>query len=175
MPDNEQSGTSVLTTLFAHNTWANLKLLDFCNGLIDEQLDSAAIGGFGSIRATLAHLIGAEISYVKRVNGKVPEKPLVRGQFPEFEVLKAAVRWTGEEMLALARSAQTDTLVREEVPPHIAEYPLATLMVQAISHSIEHRTQIATIITQMGMEPPDMSGWNYMVETNEYREFEAGL
>jgi uncharacterized damage-inducible protein DinB len=175
MTNNEQGGTSVLTALFAHNTWANLKLLDFCEGLTDEQLNSEAIGGFGSIRATLIHIIGAEISYVKRVNGKLPAQPLVRGHFPGFDVLKEAVRWTGDELLALARSAETTPLVHEQVPPHRAEYPLASLMVQGISHSIEHRTQIATIITQMGMEPPDMSGWNYMEEKGEYREFEAGV
>ena len=32
------SDTSVLTTLFAHNGWANLKLIDFCEKLSDEQL-----------------------------------------------------------------------------------------------------------------------------------------
>lgn len=172
MLDHEQSGTSVLIKLFAHNTWANLKVLDFCAGLGDEQLDSTAIGGFGSIRSTLTHIIGAEVSYVKRVTGKLAPKPLARGEFPEFEVLKELVRWTGDELLQLACSAYTDTLVREQVPPYIAEYPLTSLIVQALSHSTEHRTQIATIITQLGMEPPDMSGWNYMEEKDEYREFE---
>lgn len=48
MPENEHGDTSVLTTLFAHNTWANLKLLDFCEKLSDAQRDATAIGGFGS-------------------------------------------------------------------------------------------------------------------------------
>ena len=38
MPEDRQGNTSVLTRLFHHNTWANLKLLDFCEGLSDEQL-----------------------------------------------------------------------------------------------------------------------------------------
>jgi hypothetical protein len=29
MGDNQRGDTSVLSTLFAHNTWANLRLLDF--------------------------------------------------------------------------------------------------------------------------------------------------
>jgi uncharacterized damage-inducible protein DinB len=64
MQDNEQSDTSVLATLFAHNAWANLKLLNFCEGLSDAQLDTAAIGGFGSIRSTLWHIVDGEVSYV---------------------------------------------------------------------------------------------------------------
>ncbi len=38
---NERGDTSVLTSLFGHNAWANLKLLDFCEGLSDEQLQLA--------------------------------------------------------------------------------------------------------------------------------------
>jgi len=50
------------------------------------------------------------------------------------------------------------------------EYPLASLIAQAIGHSTEHRAQIAAIITQLGLEPPDMSGWAYMEETGELAE-----
>ena len=164
----------MLITLFRHNAWANLKLLDFCEGLRDSQLDATAIGGFGSIRDTLVHIVGAEVSYVKRVNGKLPVKPFSRGQFPGFDVLKDAARWTSDELLQLALSARADTIVQERSAQQRVEYTLASLMVQAVNHSTEHRTQIATIITQLGMEPPDMSGWNFMEETGEFQEFEEG-
>jgi uncharacterized damage-inducible protein DinB len=174
MQENQPGDTSVLATLFAHNTWANLKLLNFCEGLSDEQLDAKAIGGFGSIRDTLWHIIDGEVSYVERVNGKLPPQPLTPGQFPGFAALKDAARWNGDELLKLAISTRADTMVRESWERMLSEYRLASLIVQAVTHSTEHRTQIATIITQLGMEPPDMSGWQYMVDIGEYREFEAG-
>ena len=174
MLENEPGDTTVLTTLFRHNLWANLKLLDFCAGLSDAQLDATAIGGFGSIRDTLRHIVGAELSYVERVNGKLPAQPLAPDQFPGFAVLQDAVRWAGDELLQLALSARKDTRVRQRPPRQLVEYTLASLMVQAITHSTEHRAQIAAIITQLGMEPPDMSGWNYMEETGELQEFGAG-
>jgi uncharacterized damage-inducible protein DinB len=164
----------VLTKLFAHNAWANLKLLNFCEGLSDEQLDATAVGGFGSIRDTLLHIVGAEVSYVERVNGKLPAKPLSRDEFPGFDVLKDAVRWSSDELLQLALSAREDTLVHERWERWRCEYTLASLIVQAINHATEHRAQIATIITQLGMEPPDMSGWNYIEEIGEFQEFEDG-
>lgn len=170
MQENEGGDTSVLTTLFAHNVWANLKLLDFCERLSDEQLDATAIGCYGSIRDTLWHIVGAEVSYVQRVNGKLPAKPLPPDQFPGFEVLKDAVRWAGDELLQLALSARKGTIVRQRPPRQLIEYRLASLMVQAVGHSTEHRTQISAIITQLGMEPPDMSGWNYMEEIGELHE-----
>jgi uncharacterized damage-inducible protein DinB len=173
MQEHEHGDTSVLTTLFAHNTWANLKLLDFCAGLSDAQLDATAIGCFGSIRDTLQHIVSAEVSYVERVNGKLPSSLLPPNQFPGFEALKDAARWAGDELLLLAISARTDTRVRQRPPRRIFEYTLASLIAQALSHSTEHRTQISAIITQLTMEPPDMSGWTYMDETGDLQEFEA--
>lgn len=171
MQNSEHVDTSVLTKLFEHNAWANLKLLDFCERLSDAQLDATAVGGFGSIRDTLVHIVGAEVSYVARVNGKLPPNPLSGDQFPGFEVLKDAVRWAGDELLQLALSARADTVVRQRPPRQLIEYKLASLIVQALNHSTEHRTQISTIITQLGMEPPDMSGWKYMDEIGELQEF----
>src|SRR5262245_60133544 len=174
MRESESGDTSVLTALFAHNAWANLKLLGFCEHLSEEQLDTTAIGGFGSIRHTLWHIVGGEVSYVERVNGKLPPTPLSEDQFPGFAALKDAARWTNDELLLLALAARQDTLVREPPPDYMYQYRLASLMVQAINHATEHRAQIATIITQLGLEPPDMSGWQYMVEIGEFKEFEVG-
>jgi uncharacterized damage-inducible protein DinB len=175
MLENERGDTSVLTTLFAHNAWANLKLLDFCEHLSDRQLDATAIGCFGSIRDTLRHIVGAEVSYVERVNGKLPERPLSQDEFPPFAVLKDAVRWASDQLLQLAISARADTSVRQRPPRQLIEYKLASLIVQAINHSTEHRAQISAIITQLGLEPPDMSGWQYMDEIGELQEFGEGV
>src|SRR4029079_920591 len=94
--------SSVVRMFFAHNTWANVKLLEFCEKLSEEQLTAAVVGGYGSIGDTLKHILNSEVSYGERVNGKLPEKPLSIAHFPSFEVLKAAARWAGEELLALA-------------------------------------------------------------------------
>ncbi len=174
MQEDQRGDTSVLNTLFAHNVWANLKLLDFCEQLSDEQLDASGIGCFGSIRDTLTHIIGAEVSYVHRVNGKLPGRPFARGQFPGFDILRDSARWTGDELLQLAISARDDTLVREGSPHVTYEYKLASLVTQSLTHSTEHRTQISEIITQLGLEPPDMSGWCFMTEIGEYKELEKG-
>jgi uncharacterized damage-inducible protein DinB len=168
-PENERGDDSVLVKLFGHNAWASLTLLEVCEGLSKAQLDAGAVGGYGSIRDTLMHLIIAEQNYVNRVNGHLPAVPLRRGEWAGFPALKAAVRWAGDELLQLARSARADTLVRDRAHPNEA-YPLATLMIQAVTHSNEHRTQIATILTQLGLEPPDMSGWKYMVVLGEFKE-----
>jgi uncharacterized damage-inducible protein DinB len=34
-------------------------------------------------------------------------------------------------------------------------------MIQAINHATEHRVHIAAILTQLGVEPPTLDGWQY--------------
>jgi uncharacterized damage-inducible protein DinB len=174
MQDNQRGDTSVVTTMFAHNGWANQKLLDFCEQLSNEQLDATAIGCYGSIRDTLWHTVRAEVSYVRRVNGKLPPQPIARDVIPGFAVMKDVARWTNDELLQLALAARQDTMVTETEDGMACEYTLASLMMQVINHANEHRAQIAAIITQLGMEPPDMSGWQYMVDTGEFREWKTG-
>lgn len=175
MLENGQGDTSLITKLFKHNAWANLKLLDFCEGLSDTQLDTTAIGSFGSIRDTLVHIASSEADYVNLVNDKLPAVPPPSDQFAGFEVLKDAVRWAGDELLQLAISAREDTIVRVVRPQEpIFEYPLASFMVQVLNHSTEHRTQISAIITQLGIEPPSMTGWKYMREMGELHEYGEG-
>lgn len=49
-----------LTELFKHNLWGNLRLLDACEKLSDEQLDATSPGTYGSIRDTLVHIASGE-------------------------------------------------------------------------------------------------------------------
>jgi uncharacterized damage-inducible protein DinB len=165
---------NAISWMFRHNTWANLKLLDFCAGLSDEQLDASAAGGYGSIRETLVHIVVGEVDDINLATEKLPDL-LITDSFPGFETLKAAVRWAGEEWLKLAAVVEAEPIVRVTRPDEpIYEYPLAGLMVAAINHATEHRTQIATIITQLGLEPPVLSGFKYMRETGVFHEMPAG-
>lgn len=169
---NEQTGNPVLKTLFAHNVWANLKLLDFCETLTQEQLRATAPGTYGSILGTLIHIIGGELSYVERTNGHVPSTPLVEGVLPTFAALKEMTQWANDELLLLAQSAQADTLVEERSEQYkvVVRYPLASLIMQEINHANEHRAHICTILSHLGLEPLDITGWGYMEATGEFQE-----
>ena len=43
------------------------------------------------------------------------------------------------------------------------QFPASIILIQAINHATEHRAHVMTIITQLGLEPPDVSGWEYGV------------
>ena len=169
LPQPEQPGRSVLAAMFQHNAWANLKLLDFCASLSDEQLSATAVGTYGAIRVTLLHLIRAETRYVEHATGKLPPHPISLDHFPGFDPLREDARWTSAELLLLALSARADSIVTQRQPDRVEEYKLADLMPQTITHSTEHRTHVSAILTQLGLEPPDLSGWHWMEEKGDFR------
>ncbi len=108
-----------------------------------------------------------------RCNGKLPPHHYPREHFPGFESLRATAQWTSDELRQLALGARHATLVKEHDEGVTVEYTLASLIVQAITHAAEHRAQIATIITNLGMQPPDMSVWYYLEEIGEFKEYAA--
>ena len=161
---------SMIVDLFHHHVWANMKLLEACAGLSDEQLNANIPGVYGTIRDTLWHIVRADISYVRRVTGRRPGEPLKEGELPTFQRLKHDAQWTSEELLQLALSAGTSDLVRESAEGTTVQYRLTALLTQAINHANEHRAQIATVLTQQGIEPPDMSGWAFMEQMGIFQE-----
>jgi uncharacterized damage-inducible protein DinB len=149
---------SILARLFEHNLWANLRAIESCAGLTDAQLDATVHGTAGTIRYTLMHIAGAEQRYVMRLSGRQPAYG-ERDGWPGAEQLQHTLDGSGRALLELAERANPDDVLRGEYQGQPYALPVATIYVQAINHATEHRAQIATILTQQGIEPPDFSGW----------------
>ena len=156
-----QTGDSPLVVLFRHNLWANLRLLDACAALDARQLAETAVGGYGALYDTLNHIVRAEQGYLIHLTGQPPAERLRRDDPPDAERLRALAQRGGEALIALAAAATPEDrvlLVFEDGRWHA---PAGLVLMQAINHATEHRAQVATILTQLGLEPPDMSGWLY--------------
>ena len=144
--------------MFEHNRWANLRAVAACVGLADAQLDATVHGTAGSVRYTLMHIAGAEQRYVMRLSGRQPTYG-ERDGWPGAEQLTQALDESGRALVELAERATPDEVLTGEYQGRPYALPAATVYVQAINHATEHRSQIATILTQQGVEPPDFSGW----------------
>lgn len=152
---------SILKRIFEHNVWANLRLIDACAGLTQEQIDTAVPGTYGTIRDTFVHLVGAEERYLAAFTGERPDSPLQRGEFPGFADLRELARRSGERFVALAADAGEDRIVRGERRGGPFAIAASTFYLQAVDHATEHRTQVKTTLTQLGFEPPEIDGWVY--------------
>jgi uncharacterized damage-inducible protein DinB len=152
-----------LADLFRHNLWANLRLLEACEALSDPQLDATVQGTFGSIRVTLTHLAGSEESYVARLTGEQFNGAIRAGEVLGLAELRSHLRRSGEALIELAQQASAIGSVRVAWGGSVWQVPPGVILAQAINHTTEHRTQINTIITQQGIEPPAIDGWAYVI------------
>jgi uncharacterized damage-inducible protein DinB len=150
--------TSILSKLFEHNHWANLRAVAACANLTDAHLDATVHGTADSIRKTLMHIAGAEQRYLARLFGREPTYN-ERDGWPGADALGQALDESGRALIEASAQADQDKPMTVQHGGQTHEMPTSTLYVQAINHATEHRSQIATILTQQGIDPPDFSAW----------------
>jgi uncharacterized damage-inducible protein DinB len=148
-----------LEKLFEHNNWANLQIIQACIALSDEQLDAEPPSATkGSIRATLLHLVSAQRNYLRTLT--LPLEARRDAPTVAFADLQESVSHSGAGLLALARGEQKPLMPQLQTRDgHLVE-PWV-LMVQIINHATEHREQIKSMLTSLGVTPPDIDGWDY--------------
>jgi uncharacterized damage-inducible protein DinB len=151
---------SVLVELFRHHRWANDTLYAACEGLDDDQLEATVAGTMGSIRDTLHHLANAERYYVSALKHEPIERRMT--EFPGVTALRAQVGRQGDDLIALAGAADPEGVWRGQWGGREAEIPSAIFFIQAINHATEHRSQVMTILSQLGIEPPVVDAWNFL-------------
>ena len=154
---------------YRQNEWATLQLIEACRRLSEEQLEATAVGTYGSIRATLRHLVSSEANYAFRL-GEGPVRRLPPDEpWPGFDALAAMV---SADAVALSAAARRDASRVIRLDPDTDPYDseAAVILVQAFNHATEHRSQICTILTTLGIEPPDMSGWEWGLADGRMRK-----
>jgi uncharacterized damage-inducible protein DinB len=147
-----------LVKLFEHNNWANQKIIEACYALSDEQLDTEPHSVTkGNIRETLSHLVTSQRGYLALLTLPLAERPT----FPlEFSELRESARMSGEGLLALAEGEQKPFEARLKTRDGFHTEPWV-VMLQVINHATEHREQIKSMLSALGVTPPDIDGWDY--------------
>jgi uncharacterized damage-inducible protein DinB len=150
---------NILEKLFEHNNWANNQIIQACSALSDEQLDAEPQSTTaGSIRHTLLHLVSAQQGYLSLLTLPVEERHNVP---PTFAELQKSASISGEGLLSLARADPSKTLkARLRTKDGYFVEPWV-VMVQVINHATEHREQIKSMLTALGVTPPNIDGWDY--------------
>lgn len=74
------------------------------------------------------------------------------------------MRTTGEGLIEWVRNVQADDAVMLDWDGIPREVPKTIILTQVINHATEHREQVKGILTEQGIEPPDLSGWAYFDE-----------
>lgn len=162
----------LLLEAFRHNSWATRRLLDFCRRLIPDQLTATAPGTYGTIIATLNHLIYADVNYLPRPKIKRPDWSREENEVTDLDRLEAMV----DETAGLWERYLGDPLdARDKLSLDQGAYEAESFVpvIQALHHGNAHREQICSIITALGIEPPDLQVWAYAEATGHAHEVAA--
>ncbi len=153
-----------LVKLFEHNNWANMQIIKACYALSDEQLDAEPQSVTkGTIRRTLTHLVSSQQSYLKTLT--LPLEERLDALTVPFADLQESSRMSGEGLLALAKGDQKTLGTQLQTRDGFYVEPWV-VMVQIINHATEHREQICSMLSALGVTPPDLDGWSYGEATN---------
>lgn len=156
-----------LTTLYSHHLWANLLLLEKCAELTPEQLNATAPGARGSIHDTLEHIVKAERSYFSRIStGQMYRSPDDEPPMTIADMVES-MRATGQGLIAWVTKVQAEDTVQIDWDGTLRNVPKTIILTQVINHATEHREQVKAIMTDLGIEPPDLQGWAYFDEMEE--------
>jgi uncharacterized damage-inducible protein DinB len=156
--------TSPLSDAFGHHVWATLRLLDACDRLTPEQLATTVPGTYGSILDTMRHLVGADASYLYVTSGGAVEA--IDEERMDLGELRAAMERHASVWPTVIGGDIDPTLVLIRHRPDGSETraPLGIRLAQILHHGTDHRSQICTALTTLGIEPPAIDVWDYGFE-----------
>lgn len=151
-----------LAEMFRYNAWANRELFGACRSLTEEELDVHIQGISGSVRELLMHIAGGQQTFVLRTKGRQHEGELGRqSDWPGIETVIHIAASTSDELIAIAEQLKDNQEVDLTYQGKTYRYPKRFFLVHAMEHSTEHRTEVKVALAQMGIETPDLDGWNY--------------
>ncbi len=155
-----------LEKLFAHNNWANQQIIQACAGLSDAQLDTEPQSATkGTIRRTLYHMVASQQGYLNLLMMPVETRPTV--EVNSFDQLRQAANASGDGLLEFIHSGTVYALQgRLQTRDGWYVEPWVVVL-QIINHATEHREQIKSMLTALGVTPPEIDGWDYGMYTKE--------
>ena len=157
--------SSVMRDAFAHHVWATLRVIDTCLDLSPDQLETAVPGTYGSILDTMRHTVGADSSYLFVMSGGTT--PLIDEDHMDLSELRAATEGHGAAWSSLlAQDLDPDAVLeRHRDDGSETHAPLSIRLAQAVHHGTDHRSQICTALSSLGVEPPSIDVWDFGADT----------
>jgi uncharacterized damage-inducible protein DinB len=145
-------------TMAHYNEWMNRRLYAVVATLSDDERARDRGAFFGSIHATLDHIVYADLAFFSRFTGDPPEPPALGVvHYPEFDALRAVrerldarlCEWCGAldpQWLQgeLGYTSMVDGVHRVK--------PRWLLVTHLFNHQAHHRGQVTTLLSQCGLD-----------------------
>lgn len=163
--------SSLLGDAFAHHLWATERLMDECAALTPDQLRTPVPGTYGSIMDTLRHLVGSDawyLSFFDDATASVDEQAGAGLDDLRSAFASNGARW----MELLAGDPDPDAEIVEVDDGWEVRSPTSLRLAQVVHHGTDHRSQICTALTSLGVTPPEIDVWAYARATGREQGIE---
>jgi uncharacterized damage-inducible protein DinB len=157
----------VLIEAFQQKDWAMKTLIAACEDCSVDELTRPA-AGFGSILATLNHLVSADERYVASLGSGRAVWGVADSETNDLRELTARVEENGvrwERFLREPIDGERLAFLDEGA----YETHTAVVVMQALHHASVHGEQVCKCLEALGVEPPDLQPWAYADETGRSR------
>jgi uncharacterized damage-inducible protein DinB len=147
----------VARQLFAYDAWANRRTFGACAALTPEQFTRQLGSSFGSVRDTLAHILGAQFVWLERFHGRVPAGLLPPSDFPDIASLTARSAELQQGLTGYVNQLSPEDLAASFEYRDLKGNAHRNVRWQALqhlaNHGTYHRGQITTLLRQLGAKP----------------------
>jgi len=152
--------------LFEHNAWANNRVVEQIANMGEAASRPTGLDlGEGSVIETLVHILSAELAWFARCQGENGSHLTVEaaGTIATIdERFKAqALEW--QAMLGRLTDAGLDSMSTNTSPASgkVFSHPLWTRLSHVLSHSTQHRGELALASTRLGHSPGELDFLEY--------------
>lgn len=139
-----------------YNRWMNGKIYACCDGLGAAERNRDRGAFFGSIHATLNHILFGDLAFMSRFTGEPAEPPeLGVILYDDFDGLRDARETLDARIEGWAAALTADWLSEiltfvSKVDGKEKTYPHWVLVTHMFNHQTHHRGQVTTLLSQMG-------------------------
>jgi uncharacterized damage-inducible protein DinB len=152
---------NIWANLYRHHRWSNLTLIEFLSGLTDEQLQYTSPGVYGDALATIRHIVSSDADYVRIIPDTPDDIPQTgdEGPFEGWDELRRVADAADSALIEYVDGLTEDAFFVDIDDGEAFDLTKSFLLAQIIHHATEHRSQIRTVLSSRGVEPPEISVW----------------
>lgn len=148
-----------------YNAWANRRLYDACARLSERDYMQARPSFFGSIHATLNHLLVGDRLWLGRIEARPEKLALNQILYGDFVALRVARGAEDERLIRVVEGI--DALRLDQPLDYLSttgerhRTPLRLALGHLFNHQAHHRGQVHGLLSQTPVPPPDLDLINF--------------